>query len=79
VVFTATTFDVNGALTGGSVTWPDGTTGTYTALDIDDNFLDLVNSYSISYSTRLVTQPAITRDPSSGAVLARPVTTVTNV
>lgn len=68
------TRDSNGAALSASVTWPDGTTGTYTADTVSSTFPGAVDAYHITYGspvTMTVTQPAVTRS-SSGAVTNRP-------
>lgn len=57
-------------ITSAAVTWPDGTTGTYTALTFSAE--GAVNSYQVTYGTNVTyTQPPVTRD-SQGVVTAVP-------
>jgi hypothetical protein len=72
------TRDANGAATSASVTWPDGTVGTYTGT-ASAAFPGAVDSYTITYgspATATYTQPTVTRD-SAGSVTNRPAMTVT--
>lgn len=72
------TRDANGAATSAPVTWPDGTTGTYTATTLSTAFPGAVDGYQITYdgpTTRTYTQPTITRD-TSGAATNVPAITV---
>lgn len=75
LVFGTITRDSNGAATGATVTWPDGTSGTYTGT-ASTSFPGAVDSYTITYGSSTYTQPTVTRD-SSGAVTSRPAITVT--
>lgn len=73
------TRDSNGAPTSASVTWPDGTSGTYTATTVSTAFPGAVDAYTVTYAgspTKTVTQSAVTRDSTSGAVTTRPAMTV---
>ncbi len=70
---TTITRDANGAATGASVIWPDGTGGIYTGT-ASVSFPGAVDSYTVTYAaatTRTVTQPTVTRD-SSGNITNRP-------
>lgn len=70
IITGAVTRDSNGAATSAAVTWPDGTTGTYTALVLSSAFPGAVDSYEITYGspvTKTYTQPAITRDANGAA------------
>lgn len=75
LIVVAITRDGNGAATSAGVVWPDGATGTYTALVVSTAFPGAVDSYSVtrvvSGVTTTYTQPAVTRD-SAGAVITRP-------
>lgn len=55
------------------VVWPDGITGTYTATVLDD---DGVLAYTVTKGSATYTQPTMTRDSSSGAIVDRPAITV---
>ncbi|WP_088319499.1 hypothetical protein [Kineosporia sp. R_H_3] len=75
----AITRDANGAATTGGVVWPDGVTGTYTATTVSSTFPGLVDAYTVTWvggTTKTVTQPAVTRDGTTGAVTNRPAMTV---
>lgn len=69
------TRDANSAATSAPVTWPDGTAGTYTADTVSTTFPGAVDAYHITYGSPVVhtyTQPAVTRDATTGAVTQRP-------
>lgn len=75
----AVTRDSNAAATSASVVWPDGSTGTYTATTVSTAFPGAVDAYTVTWvgsSTKTVTQPAVTRDSTTGAVTTRPAMTV---
>jgi hypothetical protein len=75
----AATYDVNGAATSAVVEWPDGVTGTYSGT-ASVSFPGSVSAYTITRAgspTVTFTQPAVTRDPVTGAVTNRPPITVT--
>lgn len=75
----AVTRDANGAATSAPVEWPDGTSGTYTATTVSTAFPGAVDAYTITYGspvTKTYTQPAITRDASTGAATNVPAITV---
>lgn len=70
----AVTRDTNSAATAATVTWPDGTTGTYTATTVSTAFPGAVDAYTITYgspATRTYTQAAVTRD-ANGVVTSIP-------
>ncbi len=75
----AITRDVNGAATSAPASWPDGATGTYTALVLSSAFPGAVDSYRVTHvvggTTITYTQPSVTRD-ATGAVTVRPAITV---
>lgn len=76
----AVTRDSNGAATSASVIWPDGSAGTYTATTASSAFPGAVDAYTVTWvgsSTKTVTQSAVTRDATTGAVTTRPAMTVT--
>lgn len=78
IIVGAITRDGNGAATSAGVVWPDGTTGTYTADTVSTSVPGAVDAYHVTYgSTRTYTQPAVTRDSTTGAVTARPALVVT--
>ena len=75
----AITRDSNGAATSAPVTWPDGVTGTYTADTLSTAFPGAVDAYHVTYvgaTTKTFTQPAVTRDATTGAVTDAPAITV---
>lgn len=65
----------NDAVTTASVVWPDGSTGTYTALTFSSNYPGAVDSYQITHfdgvTTVTYTQPPVTRNL-HGVVTTRP-------
>lgn len=77
-LFTGTrTLDANGVVTSSPVTWPNGSTGVFTATTVNATY-KCVDAYTITYvngGTKTVTQPAVTRN-GSGEVTARPALTV---
>ena len=78
LVVGAITRDANGAATSASVTWPDGSPGTYTATTVSTAFPGAVDAYTITYGSPAIvtyTQDAVTRD-ASGVVTAAPAITV---
>jgi hypothetical protein len=80
-VLTSVTYDTTytSAISSGSVTWPDGGTGTFTATTINTTF-GAVDAYTITYSGALgshtITQAAVTRN-SDGLITAQPALTIT--
>lgn len=73
---TAATRDSDGVITTASVSWPDGSTGTFTRTTKNTTFLT-IDAYTVTHtdSGKTVTQPAVTRD-SSGNVTAQPALTI---
>jgi asparagine N-glycosylation enzyme membrane subunit Stt3 len=75
------TRDANGAITTASVVWPDGATGTFTTDTASTAFPGAIDAYHVTYvqgaTTLTVTQPAVTRDGTTGAVTAQPALAVT--
>lgn len=65
------TRNADGAVTSADVVFPDGNTGTYTALVLSSDFPGAVDSYSITYGGQTYTQPTVTRN-ADGAVIDRP-------
>lgn len=68
------TRDGNGAATSAPVVWPDGTPGTYTALEVSTAHPGAVDSYQITYGSpvsKTYTQPTVTRG-ADGAVTVCP-------
>jgi hypothetical protein len=76
----AVTRDANGAPISAVVKWPDGFPGTYSGT-ASLNFPGAVSAYTVTYAgpngTETYTQPAVTRDPTTGYVINRPPITVT--
>jgi len=71
----AITRNASGAATSAGVVWPDGTSGTYTATTVSSAFPGAIDAYTVTYAgnpIKIVTQPAVTRDSSTGAVINRP-------
>lgn len=72
---TAATYDASHRLTGGTVKWPDGSTGTLaiTAWDSDGQ----PNAYTLTHTLagRTLTQPAVTRN-ARGDITAKPALTI---
>jgi hypothetical protein len=64
------TRDANGAPTSAPVTWPDGTTGTYTGTP-SATFPGSIDAYTITKGATTYTQPAVTRD-ASGNITNQP-------
>lgn len=75
------TRDANGAATAAAVTWPDGATGVYAADTVSTAFPGAVDAYHVTHVaggvTVTYTQPAVTRDASTGAVVNVPAMVVT--
>lgn len=74
----AVTRDANGAATSAVVKWPDGVDGNYSGT-ASTSFPGSVNSYTITRvgtPTKTYTQPAVTRDATTGLVTNRPPITV---
>lgn len=75
----AVTNDGNGAPISAVVEWPDGVTGTYSGT-ASIPFPGSVSAYTVTRAgspTVTFTQPAVTRDATTGAVTNRPPITVT--
>jgi hypothetical protein len=71
--------DGDGAAISAVVAWPDGVSGTY-AGTASVNFPGAVSAYTVTRvgsPTVTFTQPAVTRDPTTGLVTNRPPITVT--
>lgn len=74
----AVTNDANGAPISAVVEWPDGVTGTYSGT-ASIPFPGSVSAYTVTRAgspTVTFTQPAVTRDATTGAVTNRPPITV---
>jgi hypothetical protein len=70
----AVTSDSNGAAVSAVIEWPDGVTGTY-AGTASVSFPGSVSAYTVTRAgspTVTFTQPAVTRDATTGAVTNRP-------
>lgn len=74
------TRDSNGAITTASIIWPDGATGTFTTDTASTAFPGAIDAYHVTHTldsvTTTYTQPAVTRDATTGAVTAQPAITV---
>lgn len=76
-VITATR-DANGAITSADIKWPDGVLGVFTTDVASVAFPGAIDAWHATYLatvTKLITQPAVTRD-SNGAVTAQPAITI---
>lgn len=70
----AVTYDANGAPTSAVVQWPDGATGNYSGTP-SGNFPGSISAYTITRAgspTVTYTQPAVTRDATTGNITNRP-------
>lgn len=63
-----------GAPTSAGIVWPDGTTGVYTGTP-SATFPGSIDSYTLTYGTRVYTQPTVTRD-TAGNITNQPAITV---
>jgi len=75
------TYNTAGATTGHNVAWPDGATGVY-AGTASTTFPGSIDTYTVTHvlsgtTTTTYTQPAVTRDATTGQVTTRPAVTVT--
>jgi hypothetical protein len=76
LIASLTTFDdTTGVPTAGTVRWPDGAGGTYTATPDAFGVASYVVTHVLGGVTTTFTQPTLTRD-SSGRVTSRPAITV---
>lgn len=74
----AVTYDANGAPTSAVILWPDGVTGNYSGT-ASASFPGSVSAYTVTRvgsPTVTFTQPAVTRDATTGNVTNRPPITV---
>jgi hypothetical protein len=73
---TSATRDSDGVITTATVSWPDGSAGTFTRTTKNATFLT-VDAYTVTHtnSGKIATQAAVTRD-SSGNVTAQPAITI---
>jgi hypothetical protein len=72
------TRDANGAIISADIVWPDGVTGTFTTDTTSTAFPGAIDAWHATYAgtpTKLITQPAVTRDV-NGAVTAQPAITI---
>lgn len=69
--------DGEGVITTATVTWPDGSTGTFTRTHKNSEFL-AIDGFTVTHaqSGKTVTQPLVTRTP-SGGLQVRPDLTIT--
>jgi hypothetical protein len=74
---TSATRDADDVVTTATVSWPDGSTGTFTRTSKNPVFLT-IDSYTITHtaSGKTITQPTVTRN-ASGSVTIQPVLTIT--
>jgi hypothetical protein len=73
------TYDSNGAAISAVIEWPDGVSGTYSGT-ASVSFPGSVSAYTITRAgspTVTFTQPAVTRDSTTGQITNRPPITVT--
>ena len=73
---TSATRDSDGVITTATVSWPDGSAGTFTRTTKNATFLT-IDAYTVTHtdSGKTVTQPAVTRD-SNGTVTSQPALTI---
>ena len=73
---TSATRDSDGVITTATVSWPDGSAGTFTRTTKNATFLT-IDAYTVTHtdSAKTVTQAAVTRD-SNGNVTAQPALTI---
>ena len=73
---TSATRDSDGVITTATVSWPDGSGGTFTTVTKNLTFFT-VDSYTATHSVsrKIATQPPVTRD-ASGNVTAQPAITI---
>lgn len=73
------TRDANGALISGTITWPDGVNGVFTADIFNVMFPGAIDAWHATYVAEdlafTITQPAVTRD-ANGAVTVQPAITI---
>lgn len=72
------TRNADGAPTSAVVKWPDGVTGTYSGT-ASTAFPGSIDAYTVTWAgapTKTVTQPAVTRDATTGHITNRPAITV---
>lgn len=74
----SSTRDVNSAIVTAEIVWPDGVEGTFTTDVASTAFPGAIDAWHATYEstpTKVITQPAVTRD-SQGAVTAQPTITI---
>lgn len=75
----AATRNSDGAITTATIEWPDGTAGVYTADTLSSAFPGATDAWHATYAStpaKTITQPAVTRDASTGAVTVQPAITI---
>jgi len=74
---TSATRDSDGVITTSTVSWPDGSSGTFTTTTKNATFLT-IDAFTVSHTSsgKTVTQTAVTRD-ASGNVTAQPALSIT--
>jgi len=74
---TSATRDSDGVITTATVSWPDGSAGTFTRTTKNSTFLT-IDAYTVTHASsgKTVTQPTLTRD-ANGNVTAQPALTIT--
>lgn len=76
---TAITWDSDNVPTTATVKWPDSGTGTFTTTTKNTTWM-AIDAYTITHThtavTLTVTQAAVTRDPNTGSITAKPPLTV---
>lgn len=65
---TLNVYDENGILVSSQVVWPDGTPGVLTVTDVNTDFFS-VDGYTMTYKTKTITQPLLTRDENGNATI----------
>lgn len=73
---TSATRDSDGLITTATVSWPDGSSGTFTTVTKNATFLT-IDAYTVTHadSSKTATQAAVTRD-ANGNVTAQPAITI---
>lgn len=75
----AATRNSDGVITTASIVWPDGATGTFTTDTLSTAFPGAIDAWHATYvgaTTKTVTQTAVTRDGTTGAVTVQPAITI---
>ena len=76
-LLTSKTVNGQGVVTGGTIAWPDGTSGVYTATTINGAF-QTVDAWTMTYGSATITQPLITRD-AFGNAITQPALVITGI